>query len=418
MTTVTIGDVLAIAPDDDRLPGNVKARVLAVWGERDVSEIAAMNVFAAAHELLAVLTDQEGFTNEDRFRAAEGLHDLLKRSGFATETAAPVRVTIDRAKSLAEMDARDLLGLLADEPGRHGEVRPYLDGQPEVRAAQSRTSGAWVIPGASGDIDVEATLAYLGQVSRPHASAQRVFQERRPVTLAAALRLDERAMVHPFTGQPVQGPDANGFDFSQLDPDVHESLLWAAVTGNPAWPAQVDLYTFTEEVFTAPLPRRWQRILDDYRAARAAEEPGTRGITRYWPEGRPPEQAIDLATGLAAGTPGTAAPSRAGAPRASQPASAGYQKLVENAGAVAGALSATGNMSDYNGGIYQRAAFIGNMNTFNGVVFVQGGSITGNQNDGNLLLPPGVRVAIIGNMNEINQRNISWEELAGRLGLT
>jgi hypothetical protein len=406
-TEVTLGDVLPIAPGDDRLPDTVRELLIEAWGDRAASEIGAMNVFAIARELLAVMTDQNDYSNDARFRAAEAVHDLLSRAGLAAAAtaAAPLRVTVDMPKSPAEMPLRDLLALLAAEPERYGEIRPYLDGHPQVRAAQSHTSGAWAIPGARGGIDVEATLAYVGQVSRPHASAQRMFKGRRPVKLSAALGLDERALIHPFTGRPVQGPDSNGFDFSQLNPELHEALLWAAVTGHSAWPQQIDLYTYSEEVFRTPLPRRWQLILDDYKAARSAEDDSTRIITRYWPEGLSLEQVIDLASGLPGGR------------RAGRAAPAGYQQLVEQKAALSGTLDGFGSGNDYSGGVYERIAVSGSGSSFRNVVITQGGSISGSGGDGNILLPPGVRVRISGSGNQIRQQNMTWKDLAEYLGL-
>lgn len=406
-TQVTLGDVLTIAPADDRLPDTVRGLLVEAWGDRGTGEITAMNVFATARELLAVMTDQGGYSNEDRFRAAEAVHDLLKRAGLGApaQAGAPIQVKVDLPKSPADMPLRDLLALVAAEPDRYAEVRPYLDAHPQVRAAQANTSGTWAIPGPNGGLDVEATLAYIGQVSRKHASAQRMFRNRRPVKLAAALGLDERALIHPFTGQPVQGPDSNGFDFSQLNPDLHEALLWAAVTGHSAWPQQIDLYTYSDEVFQARLPRRWQLILDDYKAAKSAGDDSTRIITRYWPDGLSLEQVIDLASGL----PGTGRQGRPGQPD--------YQRLVEQQAALSGTLNGFGSGNDYTDGVYELIDVRGSGNSFRKIVITQGGSISGSGGDGTILLPPGVHVRITGSGNSIKQRNMTWKDLAEYLRL-
>lgn len=412
---VTLGDVLAIAPADDRLPAEALGLIAGAWGDRSATDIAGMSAYATARELLAVMPDGQnegaGYTNADRFAAAEAIQGLLKRSGFAAPPAGspqPMRVTLDVPKSPAEMPWRELLALLAGEPGRDQELRPYLDQQPQYRRAHACTRGALAFRRESGGLDVETTVAYIEQASRPHASAQRVFQGRRPVTLSAALGLEDRALIHPFTGRPAQGPDANGFDFGQLltvHPGLNNALLWAAATGHSAWPQVIDLYTFSEQVFTTPLPHRWQLILDDYQAALADGDDIARIITPYWPEG----VSLDQVAGIAAGFQAEARPSRAATPD--------YEQVVRERGGLAGTLDGTGNDNRYAGGVFLQARLTGNDNYFNGVIFVEGGRITGNDNHGNLLLPPGVRVRVTGNDNRINQENMTWKDLAEHLGV-
>lgn len=406
-STVSISDVVALAPADDRLPEGIRALLIREWGDRPAGEIAAMSVFAIASELLAVAPDGD-YSNDDRFRAAEGLHDLLKRAGLAEQPqAGPVKVTVDLPKSPEQMALRELLSLLASEPERHGEIRPYLDRQPQVRAAGQNTNGAWVIPGAGGSgIDVEATVAYVSQVSRRHASAQRKFKDRRPVSLPAALGLDDRALIHPFTGRPAQGPDSNGFDFSQLDPQLHEALLWAAVTQHPAWPQQVDLYTFSEQVFQNPLPHRWKLILEDYQAARAGDEDSVRLITRHWPREMPLDEVIDLAAG-----PGLAS----GGVRGSR---VNYEQLVTQRAEMAGPLIGSGFGNDYDGGVFTSIQLSGCGHDLSRIAVIRGGQISGSGHDGTILLPPGVRVRVTGSGNSIKQVSMTWEELARELRLS
>lgn len=404
----TLRDVLPYAPADDRID-DVKELLMQQWGGRSAAEIAAMNMFTVVRQLAEIMPDGE-YGNGDRAAAAEGLHALLDRFGFTSQQpagAGPVNVKVDLPRSPEQMPLRDLLGLLAEEPGQYEEIRPYLSRHPQVQAAQQNTNGAWAIPGSDGrGLDPEATAEYITQVSRRHAAPQRRFRGRRPVTLAAALGQSDRALIHPFTGRPVTGPDENGFDFGQLTAEVHEALLWAAVNGHAAWPQNADPYTCCEEVFRTPLPHRWALILEDYQAARAAEDPSTRVITRYWPEGLSLEQVVDLSAELIPG----GAPAR-GRQRAS------HEQAVTEKAAMVDVLEGAGCDNRYAGGVYRKVRFAGNDNHFDGIVFTEGGTIAGNDNRGNLLLPPGVRVRVVGSDNRINQQNISWADLAGHLGI-
>jgi hypothetical protein len=317
-----------------------------------------------------------------------------------------MKVTLDVPKTPADMTWRELLVLLAAETGRYHEVRPYLEAQPQVRAASRCTGGAWAITGEGGTLDVEATVAYVSQVSRPHASAQRKFRGRRPVTLGKALGLDDRALIHPFTGRPVQGPDSNGFDFSELAPELHEALLWAVLTGHSAWPQVMDLYTFSDEVFRSPLPKRWQLILDDYRAAKEAEEDSTRVITRYWPEGL----SLDGVYDLASGTPGVS-------PQARRAPAIDHRAFVMEAASTRGTLRASGVGTTYTGHAYTEVRVSGVDITFSNVVVTGLVKVSGVRVRGTVLLVPGASVEDSGVHNSLAAIDITWADAAQRLGL-
>lgn len=409
-TEDTLRDVLPYAPADDRID-TVKELIIQRWGERPAAEIAAMKIFAIARDLAEVMPDGE-YGNDDRAAAAEGLHALLDRFGFTSQQpagAAPVNVKVDLPLSPDQMSVRDLLDLLAGEPGQYEEIRPYLSRHPQVQAAQQNTNGAWAIPGPDGrGLDPEATAQYITQVSRRHAAAQRRFRGRRPVTLAAALGRSDRALIHPFTGRPVTGPDENGFDFGLLPAELHEALLWAEGTGHSVWPQNADPFTCCEEVFRETLPRRWALILEDYRDARAAEDPSTRVITRYWPEGLSLEHAFDFSTGLAAAS---------GSRQVRNVEPVDCKQAVAEKAALAGVLEEFGCGNRHSGGVYRRVCVTGSGNRFDDVVLTEGGTIDGSGHCGTFILPPAVRVRVAGSGNRIRQRNMSWADLGEYIGI-
>lgn len=424
---VSLGDFLANAPGDSRLPAGVLGLIIEDWGDRDVQEVAALNVYATAKELRGVMPDPvgpgngdetpPGYDNDDRFNAAEAIHDLIRRGGLTPSAPAephadkPLTVHVDLPKSPEQMDLRELLTLLAGDPGRFGELASLVEGKVQMQAASRATRGLCAIPRRGGGLDVDATLAYISQVSRPYAVAQRTFQGQRPVRLSAALGLDERALIHPFTGYPVQGPDSNEFDWSELPalhPGLHEALLWAQISGHPAWPQQPDVFTFSEQVFQKRLPKRWQLILDDYSAALAAGDEDARIITRFWPEGLSLESAIDIARSLPGADRG--GPAR----RSSAP---DYERLVREAATARGHLQASGMSTSYSGGAYTSATISGMSIRLSSIVVTGIARITGMNVSGTLLLVPGASVHDSGMSNQVVVTDISWERAAQILDL-
>lgn len=427
---VTLGDVLAIAPADDRLPDPALALIIGAWGERAAEDVAAMTPFTAARELLAVMPDPrepdgddpgaEGYDNAARFAAAEAVLALLKRGGFTpapapAAAAVPPRMVVEIPESPAEMSWRKLLPLLAEDPGRDQELRPYLHVQPQYRTAHERTAGALAFKREGGGLDAEMTIAYIDQVSRPHAKVQGKFRGHRPVTLGVALGLEERPVFHPFTAEPVSGPDSNGFDFGELPaihPGLNEALRWARETGHSAWPQAIDLYTFSEEVFRKPLPRRWQLILDDYNAAIADGDEAAKAVSRYWSatrpsSGRPAHPWAD--DGYRAAAPAFPGGGYAPAPD--------YQRLVEQKAALSGSLIESGSGNDYRGGVYETVRTSGSGLTFRNVVVTEGGLVSGSGCDGTFLCPPGVRLRVSGSGNSVRQQNMTWHDLAVHIGV-
>jgi hypothetical protein len=402
VTAVTFGQVLVHAPEDDALTVDIKGKLDHHWGEALAKDIAAKSVFQLLDELAMVLPPAD-YNNDVRFKVAEAVKQLLTRLGFVAETQQPQRIKVEFDKRPGDMDLRELLTTLAAQPDAYARLRPHIEADEQVRLAAGKTK-EWVITTSAGQLDIVETVKYVTQLGWPHAVAQRMISDgRRPTTLAKALGIDMRAMIHPFTGRPVHGPDENGFDLSGLSDELHEALLWATITRHPAWPLQIDLYTYTEEVLTSPLPRRWQRILDDYRHAKQADD-SVRLISRYWPENLSLDDVIDLAAQMFDN----------GNPR-DQRGHASSEQRVREAAALSGTLRVGGSGNSCTGGIYATLHVTGSGHSLDGIVIAEGGTITGSGNSGSLLLPPGIRVRVTGSGNDIYQRNLSWDDLAQRL---
>lgn len=413
MTTssITFAQILVIAPEDAALPKDIIGRLEHAWGEFPAIEIGAKSTNPAemATDLLALLPDP-AYNNATRVAVVEALGRLLKQFNLVpVEPKQPLKVVFD--KTPGQMNLRELLEALIADPSSYPDLRPYIESNHRVQRPSQRSKGLWVIPGIQGGIDIDLTLDYISYLDNQFAVPQNEFRGRRPVTLDRALGINNRALIHPFTGHPVQGLDENGFDLSQLSDPLHEALLWAAVTKHSAWPQQItDLYGFTEQLFQSPLATRWQRIVADYSYAKETGDDLTRIISRYWPENVSLQGVLDITSAFGA------QPQR-GQRLSGNSVGINFRQLVEDAANLNGKLDINGTNVDYNGGVYKQLSVRGTNIDLKDVVVTKGGSINGTNVDGNLLLPPGVRVSVKGTNVDVTQVNLSWEDLARKLRL-
>lgn len=413
MTTssITFAQILVIAPQDAALPKDIIGRLEHAWGEFPAIEIGAKSANPAemATDLLALLPDP-AYNNATRVAVVEALGRLLKQFNLVpVAPEQPLKVVFDKTPD--QMNLRELLEALVADPSSYPDLRPYIESNHRVQRPSQRAKGLWVIPGAQGGIDIDLTLDYIIHLNNQFAAPQNEFRGRRPVTLDRALGINNRALIHPFTGHPVQGADENGFDLSQLSDPLHEALLWAAVTKHSAWPQQItDLYGFTEQLFQSPLAARWQRIVADYSYAKENGDDLTRIISRYWPENVSLQGVLDIASAFGA------QPQR-GQRLSGNSVGINFRQLVEDAGSMNGALEVSSSFSKYKGGIYDQVNISGSHTELKGVVILRGGNISGSFVKGDLLLPPGVRVNTSGSHIKLDQVNMSWENLARHMGL-
>jgi hypothetical protein len=416
----TFEQFLAALPSSDVLTADIRAKLEEAWGNRPITDFSTQyGVYGLVQMLTEVLTEQ---SNDDRLAVAEALHQMLQRFGFnqATPTPAfgPMEVKVQLERTLDQMSLRELLEALLNEPDRHSEIVPYIEGKPPVQRATLKSNGLWAIPDANGKMDVNATLQYVEHLSKEHSAVQRMVNGQRPITLNQALGIDNRALIHPFTGKPVTGPDANDFDFSRLNRELLLALQWARASEHPMWPNPVDVYGHSEEVFQTPLKRRWQTILDDYRHALESHDQ-IAGLTQanggYWPEGMSEEQVLQVAEEFL----GDGSNARQNsAPQSTPPrpaANTDYRTQLQEI--ARGDCSQTGMDTTVRGGVYRMISIEGMDMRFDNVIVLQGGKITGMDMSGTIYAPPGVWIKLEGMGNRVQVINESWEELAKRAKL-
>lgn len=286
--TLSLAQALPLFPPSDTISQQVRDLITGNdLANTSCAEIGKLKVFQLAIKL------QEIFPNDldpqamaiakeilDTIRALELVEDEASAPAPVQPPAQPIEVKVQLPKSIGEMGLSDLLSHLSDNPAQYEEIAPYIEANPVIKKVLPKTLSYAIL--VAGKLNVELTLAYITLLSKVHSKPQRQFQGHRPVTLEAALGLRSRPVVHPLTGEPVEGPDEAGFDYSAISEELHLALIWAKQTKHAFWPTGMDIFTFGSEVTSETLPRRWQGILEDYQQARTAGEPSTEGLTRYW----------------------------------------------------------------------------------------------------------------------------------------
>jgi hypothetical protein len=396
---IRMGDVLTMAPQSDALNDDVLGRLLAGWSHVPAVEIAKMGVFHLARELTVTLPDNEGFGNELRLKVAEEIMKLLSRFGIEAESDQPPLLTTVRIeRNYDEMSLRQLLETIIADPDVYPNAVRCIRTHRELRPVVSKTH-KWVVPvNDTGEIDLEATLRYVTQLSKPHSTVQRIVEGRRPISLDHAMGVNDQPLIHPVTGRLVQGPDDNGFDWSSLDRELLEAVIWARKTGHRRLPdLESDVFGWSEQLFQDPLPRRFRDILDDYRNARRERVSTVDGIRADWPEDLPHD---DIYTFFAA----TAV-------------AVDYEALVRQAARLAAPYRGTGMGITVSGGVYTTVNLSGMSAYLNGPVVLDGGTIKGMGASGTVYMPPGRSVSVSGMGAHVQVVNQTWKQLAERLGL-
>jgi hypothetical protein len=400
----TLRHLLAIEPG--AIPDTVRVRLAERWGTREASEIGALSANDIEEELTAVLPDPE-FDSLTRVKAAKALHRFLRTLGYSPEND-PVPDFDTTPETLRKKSLRSLLMLLVLSPASRNEILTAINELPEIQAIEIKTNGRWIIPGSEVSIGIEQTLDYVNQMQEAHSLPQRMVDGVRPTTLNQAVGIDSRWLIHFFTGQAVAGVDRSGYDFDLLDSELHKALIWAAVTNHPAWPQDADYEGYLVQIFSEGATGRWALILDDYREAVAQGDSSVRGITRYWPMAMPLDETINFQIGIARSVE-LAQRRRRG--------SIDYEKVVREAAASNGVMTG-GSGKDYRLCIYDRVGIDGTGNTFNGVVIVNGGTIRGIGNSGQIILPPDLQVEVqIEGSEKITIIRLEWQEIAEYLNL-
>lgn len=404
---VQMGDVLTVIPRTDVLTDPVLVAIGHHWPARPAHEVTALSVFELAKELVTVLPDPD-YDAAVRFNVAKALSAFLREAeldGPPARGADPQTIKVVLDKHPRDMGLRELLVLLIAEPARRDEVMPYLEADRQIRVVDRKCGGKWVITAEGGGVDLAATLEYVSNQTNPLSVPQRQFKGRRPVTLDHALGIDSRPLIHPFTGVPLVGPDANGFDFTELDPALHDALIWARSTGHEAWPTTIDVWEYCTQVFAASLNPRWQRILDDYLHAKEEGDEAALRASRFLPRGAPLDRAYAFVVGLVSGGSHAAGKDE------------GYYEAKVRAASV-GPYENNSNTAAVDGDIYDSVSVDTNTVRFNGTILLGGGRINTNTATGTIYTPRGVRrPSINANTDTVKFVSCSWKDLAERAGL-
>jgi hypothetical protein len=183
----------------------------------------------------------------------------------------------------------ELMAALLGDPRRFPELAPQIGNFPMVRVAEHRTP-YWVVR-KKGAVDIDATLAFLGQLGQPAFRVTRRFDGGTTATLAVVCGITTFGVVHPATLAEVIGKDDADVDWTGQPPAVLRALIWGHATGHSAWPAGCDEFRLADEIVnTETLSPRWRRIIDDFERVAMEEDlqfsvmatPATMTLIRMW----------------------------------------------------------------------------------------------------------------------------------------
>jgi len=279
-TDLNMRTVLSLMDKTPIITEEVMIQLMEKFGDRTVDHIGGMKV----HEL-AVEFQLADIPNPVKV-AAEVLAFMREAEFVGAPTAAPqepISVKVEWPEDITRMHLDKLLELLAANPDRFDEVYPYIEKNEMFREAMAKTENL-AVTDKDGKLDAAATYKYIRELSRDGGRVRRMIDGRRTVSLEKSIGLEVRALIHPFTGDKVSGPDEHDLDYGLLSAELHKALIWARKTQHPFWPGSADIFTHGEEIFAETLIKRWQRIFDDYRHAVENEESEALAITRYWTE--------------------------------------------------------------------------------------------------------------------------------------
>ena len=195
----------------------------------------------------------------------KGVYPSADTSAPAT-AATPQQINVQLKQSYREMNVQQLFDALAADPN-DDEALSELQSRDQYLKAAAKTENLAVV-GKDNDVNVSATLKYWQYLKKPGSTAQTRFQGMRTTTIEKALGRKEKLMLHPFyTGKQIyMGIDDWGNDWSAIDLERMEAVLWARTTGHQMFPKDIDPMDAYEALSETSLTRRYQVIVEDYRA--------------------------------------------------------------------------------------------------------------------------------------------------------
>lgn len=277
-------NIVGNAPDQDDLDSWQKL-IEPLSAMIDVEEIAQ-----AAHDsFYGVEAEQAEDVEEEEEVEVKPKGKKSSTTVSQNGKAQAINVVVNQAKEIADMSPGELLALLVNEPDNddaydafvsHQRVIPLLNKTPNIMAALK-----------GGGFDIQKTQNYWRRLRNPLSQPLTKFQGARLVTVDKALGRIEKILVHPvFAGEYINaGYDNDNQDWSEVDRELMEAVLWARQTKHRAFPKNPDPYAVYGELTAEDLSPRWDNILEDYQAF--LDDGGQRVTLVYIAPGQNPAEA-------------------------------------------------------------------------------------------------------------------------------
>lgn len=212
----------------------------------------------------------------------------------ATVAGQAINVTVQQQKEVGQMSPGELLELLRVEPD-NDEAYLCLVSHPRMKALFDQTQRVMVAGPRGAGFDLEKTQKYWQRLRRETSRPLNKFLGSRTITIDKALGRIEKILVHPVVaGEFIDGGyDNDGQDWSQVDRDLMEAVLWARLTKHRSFPKDPDIFAVYEELTADELSMRWSGILEDY--LEFLDDGGQRVALVYVQTGQSAEQAYTKA---------------------------------------------------------------------------------------------------------------------------
>ena len=284
MSSVTFAEFVKMLPVEEPLTEEVLSHLenLEPLSAQDVEIVAKLTTVEIGKFIVASFPDY----SRKALDIASKLKANFERYGYApnqkTASSTPQEVVVKLEKNPEQMSFSQLFTAAATTPDRAVELLPYLKQTREYRAAATKTK--YLAKVREGHLDVSGTIQYVLTLSSPYSRVARPSEGEKFQTLESALGVGGQVIIHPLTGEPIQGADEAGLDYSQLDPELRKAVIWARQTNHPLFPKQVRLAEDGYALCTKPLPTPWGLILRDYWTAVDRQETSALGVRLEYDE--------------------------------------------------------------------------------------------------------------------------------------
>ncbi len=264
MSDVTFAEFVKMLPVEEPLTEEVLSNLenLESLSSQDIDVVARLKIAEIGKFIATSFPDY----SRKALDIASKLKAEFERYGYAqnqtTDSTAKQEIVVKLEKNPEQMSFSELLQAVAKAPNLAVELLPYIKDKKEYRAAASKTK--YLAKVRDGHLDVNGTIEYILTLSQPYSRVVRPTADEKFQTLESALGLRSQVIIHPLTGEPIQGVDEAGLDYRQLDVELRKAVIWARETNHPLFPKQVRLAEDGSALFARPMPTPWDLILRDY----------------------------------------------------------------------------------------------------------------------------------------------------------